>query len=112
YIIKNAGFDEMVAGIKAIWNGKKFMQDQVKDTLKDQELYKTRYRQINIPRLTFREKEVLELIVAERTTKEIAEILFLSEKTIETHRGNLFIKMDSRNIAGIVKKAVDWGLVN
>lgn len=111
YIIKNATFEEMLNGIKSIWNGKKFMQKQVKDAIEDQELYKKKYRNINIPRLTTREKEILELIVAEKTTNEIAETLFLSNKTIETHRSNLFIKMDARNLAGIVKKAFMWGLI-
>ena len=52
------------------------------------------------------------MIVEEKTTKEIAEQLYLSEKTIETHRGNLMIKLDVKNIAGMVKKAIIQGLVN
>jgi len=61
--------------------------------------------------LTDREKEILQLIVQEKTTREIAEQLFLSEKTIETHRGNIMLKLDVRNIAGMVKKAIMQGLV-
>jgi len=54
----------------------------------------------------------LQLIVQEKTTKEIAEELFLSEKTIETHRSNIMQKLDVKNIAGMVKKAIMQGLVN
>src|SRR5690606_14078843 len=61
--------------------------------------------------LTERETEILELIVKEKTTKEIAEILFLSEKTIESHRGNIMVKLNVRNIAGMVRKAITENLV-
>lgn len=111
YIIKNATFDEMLNGIKSIWNGEKFMQKQVRDAITDADGYKLKHRKINIPRLTSREKEILLLIVEEKTSKEIAETLFLSEKTIETHRSNLFLKMEVKNLAGIVRKAVEWGML-
>ncbi len=57
-----------------------------------------------------REKEVLNLIVEEFTTKRIAEELCLSEKTIENYRASLMLKMDVTNIAGLVKKAILLGL--
>ena len=53
----------------------------------------------------------MQLIVHEKTTKEIAAQLFISEKTVETHRGNLMLKLEARNIAGIVRKAIMLGLV-
>lgn len=62
--------------------------------------------------LTEREKEILQLIVHEKTTREIADILNLSEKTIETHRGNIMLKLEVHNIAGMVKKAIMQGLVH
>ncbi len=61
--------------------------------------------------LTAREKEVLSLILQEKTTKEIADLIFLSEKTIENHRTNLFIKFDVKNLAGLVKKAILEGFL-
>jgi DNA-binding NarL/FixJ family response regulator len=61
--------------------------------------------------LTHREKEILQLIVQEKTTKEISELLFLSEKTIESHRGNIMIKLGVRNIAGMVRKAIMKGII-
>lgn len=57
-----------------------------------------------------REKEVLNLIVAEFTTKRIAEELCLSEKTIENYRASLMLKLNVTNIAGLVKKAILLGL--
>jgi DNA-binding NarL/FixJ family response regulator len=57
-----------------------------------------------------REKEVLSLIVAEYTTKKIADELCLSEKTIENYRASLMLKMNVSNIAGLVKKSILLGL--
>jgi DNA-binding NarL/FixJ family response regulator len=62
--------------------------------------------------LSDREKEIIQLIANELTTDEIAEKLFLSKGTIETHRKNIFIKLQVKNIAGMVKKAIYLGVIN
>jgi len=56
--------------------------------------------------LTRREKEVLQLIVEENTTEEIARRLFISPCTVETHRANILGKLGVRNVAGIVREAM------
>ena len=61
--------------------------------------------------LTPREEDVLRLIMDEKTTKEIADALFLSEKTIENHRSSLMQKMQVRNVAGLVKKTLSERLI-
>jgi DNA-binding NarL/FixJ family response regulator len=61
--------------------------------------------------LTLREKEILELIAKGKTTLEIAEQLFLSPKTVEVHRKNLFLKFDVKNAVSLVKKAIDIELI-
>lgn len=62
--------------------------------------------------LTSREKEVITLIVEECSTKEIADKLFLSSETIKTHRRNIMLKLDVRNVAGIVREAILKGIVD
>ncbi len=62
--------------------------------------------------LTEREKDVLKLIAEELTTQEIADKLFISHHTVETHRKNLISKLNVRNTAGLVKYAVHQGLVD
>lgn len=62
--------------------------------------------------LSNREKEILRFILDEKTTKQIAEKMFLSEKTIENYRTNLMHKLDTTNIAGLVKKTILLGLLN
>ncbi|NPD83562.1 response regulator transcription factor [Lentimicrobium sp. L6] len=61
--------------------------------------------------LTKREKQVLQLISDELTSVEIAEKLFLSPNTIESHRKNLFLKFGVKNVAGLIKKAMERQLI-
>lgn len=58
-----------------------------------------------------REKEIVQLIAQEYTTETIAEKLFISKATVETHRRNIFIKLQVNNIAGLIKKAMQLGII-
>lgn len=61
--------------------------------------------------LSSREKEIVRLIANELTSDEIAEKLFVSKGTIETHRKNIFYKLQVKNIAGLIKKAMHLGVI-
>jgi len=63
------------------------------------------------PKVTRREKEIIQLISKELTTKEIAEKLFLSTNTIVTHKRNLFVKFDVKNSVGLIKAALEMGII-
>ena len=65
----------------------------------------------NIARLTSREIEVLNLLSQEHSTKEIAHKLNLSNSTIESHRRNLLIKMQVKNVAGLIRRAFELGIL-
>lgn len=88
-----------------------FISAQTKITYSDLNLI-TDYKVKNHINLSAKEKEVLRLILDENTTKQIAEKLNLSDKTIENYRSNLMIKLDATNIAGLVKKTILLGLLN
>ncbi|MCL4156078.1 UNVERIFIED_CONTAM: hypothetical protein GTU68_010117 [Idotea baltica] len=62
-------------------------------------------------RFTRREKEVLELVAKGKTTKEIAEELFISIKTVETHRSNLLSKFEVKNMISLLKLAMEYGYI-
>ena len=111
YIIKNIETQELVNGLKSIWLGERAIQKEVEHALKESKLNKTS-RSLSIPEVTKREKEVLQLIAKEKTTAEIATILFLSEKTIETHRSNLILKFGVKNSVGLIKKAMELELLS
>lgn len=62
-------------------------------------------------KLTQRETEVLRLLSQEYSSKEIAEGLFLSKATIESHRRNLLLKMQVKNVAGLIRKSFEVGIL-
>ena len=62
-------------------------------------------------KISVREKEILNLIAYEYTTHEIASKLFISIDTVKTHRKHLFSKMDVKNIAGLVRRAYEYGIM-
>ncbi len=62
--------------------------------------------------LSSREKEIIQLIAQEFTTEEIAEKLIISKHTIEAHRKNIFLKLNVKNIAGLINVAVRLGVIN
>ncbi|MEM6632247.1 MAG: response regulator transcription factor [Bacteroidota bacterium] len=112
YITKNSTHSEMLLAIRTVASGNPYLNAEAKyaqtreiepDSGSDQPTY--------LLKLSNREKEVLRLIVEEYTTQEIADQLFISIKTVETHRRNLLSKLNARNTAGLVRIAVENGLV-
>lgn len=105
YLLKIDGREEIEKALKAVTNNERYFSTKTQQVFFEMSTTKNKME------LTDREKEILQLIVEEKTTKEIADQLCLSEKTIESHRSNIMIKLEVRNIAGMVKKAIMEGLV-
>ena len=112
YLLKDAGRAELINAIKAVAEGHTYFSSQVSATLVDQLVKgkKPADRKDGIP-LTKREVEVLRLIAEEYSNSEIAEKLFISPRTVDTHRRNLLEKLEVKNTAGLVKYAIKHGLV-
>lgn len=113
YILKESGSQELLQAIRSIVAGKSFQSQEISAIIvqhlqkkKEQELKKA-----GIP-LTRREKEVLQLIAEEYSNPEIAENLFISIRTVDTHRRNLIEKLGVKNTAGLVKYAIKSGLID
>ena len=112
YILKNTGKAELTLGIETVMKGESFFSKEVtKLVMEGLQGKKSTSGTIKVE-LTQRETEVLKLIVKEFTTQEIAEALFISTNTVETHRKNLINKLGVRNLAGLVKYALQNGLVD
>lgn len=105
YLLKSEDRQTMIEAIQSVHQGEQYFSPQVKNVFFQQSISKTKLT------LTKREEEILKLIVDEKTTKEIAEELFISEKTVENHRTNLMLKLDVKNVAGLVKKAITMDLI-
>ena len=111
YVLKNAGREEIVAAIHAVFTGKKYLDQEVNDIIISSITGYATQKSTPFPSLSRREKEVLALILDELTTKEIAGKLFISVGTVETHRRNMLAKVGARNTAGLVRIALEYGLM-
>lgn len=113
YILKNTSFKEIEEAIYKVMNGEKYYNKNISDILLDKtfDIKKSFKRDPNKEELTTREREVTTLICKSFTSKEIGEILFVSEKTVETHRTNIYSKLGIDNIVDLVFYALDHGIV-
>jgi DNA-binding NarL/FixJ family response regulator len=111
YVLKNAGSEELLRAIRSVASGQTYISQQVNQILLDELTGSDKNRRDYIPELTRREKEVLRLIADEHTTPEIAEKLFISQNTVESHRKNLLHKFDVKNVAGLIRSAMEKGLL-
>lgn len=113
YLAKNSSKDELVSAIHAICSNDVFYSPLISEDIIQRyidALESQQDEEDDIP-LTNREKEILELISESLTTKEISAKLFISHRTVDTHRTNLMRKLNIRNTAGLVRFAIQKGLV-
>lgn len=110
YLLKNTSKTELTDAIKEVNNGNRYLPKKISDILLNDSIGVENSRYF-IPKLTSREKEILALIIKEYTTDEIANELFISTKTVESHRSNLMQKLGVKNSAGLVRVAFEKGLV-
>lgn len=112
YILKNTGKDEVLTAIRSVAKGDSYFSKEVSSILVEQlnRPRKAKKKSEGIP-LTARETEVLQLIAQEFSNHEIAERLYISIRTVDTHRRNLLEKLNLKNTAGLVKYAIKKGLI-
>jgi len=108
YILKNVGKKELVAAIEKIAGGGIYFSEEVLA-----ELTKTanRRKETEDAHLTSRELEIIRLIENEYNNRQIAEKLYISERTVETHRKNIFRKTGTNSVIGLVKYAYEHRLI-
>lgn len=100
YITKNSTRGEMIDGLKQVAQGKKFICNEIKNILSEELLSEEKGRGLDV--LSSREKEILEHLAKGESSKEIAEVIFLSAKTVEVHRYNILKKLGLKNTAALV----------
>lgn len=108
YLLKNTGIKELSAVIQAVMKGERHFKGEVLDILM---LDSSSRNTMHISTLTKREKEILALISKEYSNPEIAQKLFLSVETVNTHRKNILQKTGVKNTAGLVRFALQHNLV-
>lgn len=108
YVLKNIGKQELIKALEKIAGGGIYFSDEVIEELK---LSSNRKKQNQQAHLTGRETEIIRLIEKEYNNKQIAEALFISERTVETHRKNIFRKTNTNSVIGLVKYAYEHKLI-
>ncbi|MGS2738528.1 response regulator [Sinomicrobium sp. M5D2P17] len=107
YVLKNSIGDEIIQAIHKVMDGELYMCRQTKDIYENQDNTGPDF----IPKITRREKEILQLVTEGLTSSQIAEKLFISPYTVETHRKNLMEKFDVSNMTAIIKYATEFKLL-
>jgi DNA-binding NarL/FixJ family response regulator len=113
YLMKGAGPAMLAEAIETVNRDEEYIEPALQELLlQNVTRYKTHQEGLSIlPELSQREKEILKLIAEENTTKEISEKLYISYRTAENHRYNLIQKLDVKNTAGLIKVAIQLGLI-
>ncbi len=106
YIPKDNAFEDLIYAIRAVASGGKFISPLISDKVFN--LYKVKKNENHI--LTEREREIIGLIASGLTNKKIADKLFISIKTVETHRTNIMQKLNVHTTADLVRYAIKKGI--
>ena len=111
YLLKDAATSELELAVRAVARGETYLTPTISKRVIDDYLMRTTGSQGPVDQLTKRQREILQLIAKGYTSKEMAQMLTLSPKTIETHRTQLMKQLDIHDVAGLVRYAIRVGLV-
>ena len=114
YVLKSRAYEELVRAIREVMKGKKYLSPEVARGVVDEyvEISSSGSKNPAFVSLTDREREALQLLAEGKSTKEIADALDVSVKTVETHRRNIMQKLDLRSVAELTKYAIREGLTS
>jgi len=113
YLLKHSAFEELLIAIQAVLKGQTYLSPAIADVVVRSSLERPP-RAINFVGrgISIREREVLQQLAEGRSTKEIASALYVSVKTIETHRKQIMDKVNAHNIAALTKYAIREGMIS
>ena len=113
YMVKESGFEEMIVGLKAVLAGRKYISPAVADVLVQRAVaHWLSESECQYPKISTREREVLQLVAEGKSTKEIAASLYVSVKTVETHRKQIMDRLNLPSVAGLTKYAIRQGIIS
>ncbi len=112
YVMKESAGKEVVDAVRAVHAGRRYLSQRIADTMIENYVHLRGKVQAKSPLedLSPREREVLQLVVEGKSSAEIAEILYLSAKTVETYRSRLMHKLGVSDMPSLVKFAIEHGL--
>ena len=110
YLLKDCAFDELLDAIRTVADGKTYVSPSVGDIVVQDFLHGGNDESSAFSTLTTRERQVLQLLAEGKTTKQAAQRLYISPKTVEAHRLRVMNKLNIDNIAQLTKYAIQEGL--
>ena len=114
FVLKESAFSEVMEAIRAVMSGRRYFSPPLADVMTE-DYAKRAIGELptsNLEILSNREREVLQLIAEGKSSKQVASVLYLSRRTVETHRSNLMRKLRIDSIAGLTKFAITHGLTS
>jgi DNA-binding NarL/FixJ family response regulator len=112
YLLKNTGNEELMTAINKVYNGGIYYSEEVSDLiLKNYTSSNQKRVELEKVNITDREREIIILITKEYSNAQIASELFISERTVETHRKNIYRKNNTNNIVGLIKFAYEHNIL-
>lgn len=112
YVLKNTGRKELKEALEKVSSGQMYYSAEAAAAMMTaMRQQKKLHEEAEKVHLTPREKEIIKLIAKEYSNAMIAEVLFISERTVETHRKNIFRKTNTKNVVGLIKYAMENKLV-
>ena len=113
YLVKETAFQDLISAIKAVYKNEAFMSPSISKKVINSYIKRAQNDEKETCEiLTTREREILQLIAEGNSSKKIAELLFISPKTVETHRTHIMDKLNIHNRTGLVKYAIRKGIVD
>ncbi len=110
YLPKDCAFEELIQAVRTIQAGRVYLSPEIAGIVVEDYVNRMQFASCEEPSLSPREREVLQLLAEGRTTREVAAELYLSIKTVETHRLQIMNKLGIRSVAELVKYAIRQGL--
>ncbi|MBE9111155.1 response regulator transcription factor [Nodosilinea sp. LEGE 07298] len=111
YLLKDSSTEELDLALRALARGETYLCPAVSKYVISDYVRRLGQDQNPLDQITPRQREILQLIAEGKSTKDIADILYISTKTVETHRAQLMARLDIHDIAGLVRYAIRMGLV-
>jgi DNA-binding NarL/FixJ family response regulator len=112
YLLKEAAGAEVVHAVRAVHAGRRYLSQGISDQVLESFLQhgETETQASPLASLSSREREILQLVAEGKTSAEIAALLFISPKTVDTYRSRLMEKLGLKDLAGLIKFAIQQGL--
>lgn len=112
YLLKSCTYDQLIEAINAVYSGKKYLSNKITEVIIHDYLGKEEEIPNNDPKLSERESEILKLFAEGKTSREISELLFVSVKTVGTHKQHILEKLELKTTTDLVKYALKKGIIS